>query len=125
MRPIMEEFITRTQAVSAISDLSMITLKGERLPYWNEVYRAIQSVPTAWIPVSKFEPEEGEYLVTYAVSDGYKTEYCIDVMYYGKPVCPKKDHECFYTVDSEYGEVERDDVIAWMPLIEPYKGEGE
>ena len=39
--------ISRRKAVSAISDLLMLELKGKRLPTWNEVYRAINAVPSA------------------------------------------------------------------------------
>ena len=35
------EYISKKEAVSRISDLLMIQLKGERLPTWNEVYHAI------------------------------------------------------------------------------------
>ena len=35
------EYISKKEAVSRISDLLMIKLKGKRLPTWNEVYHAI------------------------------------------------------------------------------------
>ena len=35
------EYISKKEAVSRISDLLMIQLKGKRLPTWNEVYHAI------------------------------------------------------------------------------------
>lgn len=42
----MDDLITRKSAVSTISDLLMIDLKGKRMPSWNEVYNAIGSIPS-------------------------------------------------------------------------------
>ncbi len=42
-----DDLISRRAAVSRISDLLMIELKGRRLPTWNEVYRAINDLPSA------------------------------------------------------------------------------
>ena len=42
-----EDTIIRQAAVSGISDLLMLELKGERLPTYNEVYRAIYDLPSA------------------------------------------------------------------------------
>lgn len=41
------DMISRQAAVSGISDLLMLELKGERLPTYNEVYRAIYNLPSA------------------------------------------------------------------------------
>lgn len=41
------DLISRQVAVSGISDLLMLELKGERLPTYNEVYRAIYDLPSA------------------------------------------------------------------------------
>ena len=43
----MSDLIRREDAVSRISDLLMIELQGKRLPTWNEVYNAINSIPSA------------------------------------------------------------------------------
>jgi len=42
-----DDAISRSAAVSGISDLLMLELKGERLPTYNEVYRAIYDLPSA------------------------------------------------------------------------------
>ena len=47
----MSDLIRRKDAVSRISDLLMIELQGKRLPTWNEVYHAINDIPSA-------EPEQ-------------------------------------------------------------------
>ena len=43
----MSDLISREDAVSRISDLLMIELQGKRLPTWNEVYHAIDDIPSA------------------------------------------------------------------------------
>lgn len=43
----MSDLIRRQDAVSRMSDLLMIELKGQRLPTWNEVYQAMNDVPSA------------------------------------------------------------------------------
>lgn len=42
----MYDLISRKDAVSRISDLLIIELKGARIPTWNEVYNAIGDVPS-------------------------------------------------------------------------------
>lgn len=61
--------------------------------------------------------ERGKYLVTmeYWVGGRY-----VDIAYYGKPFGKRK--ECFYRSDDEWGDIVVD-VLAWMPLPEPWKGE--
>ena len=43
----MSDLIRRQDAVTAISDLLLIQLQGKRLPTWNEVYNAINGIPSA------------------------------------------------------------------------------
>lgn len=46
----------------------MLELKGERLPTYNEVYRAIYDLPSAqpgWIPCSERLPEENVYVLVW------------------------------------------------------------
>lgn len=78
----------------------------------------VNMCPTAdiprWIPVTERLPEEyGKYLVTVDL-DYY---VAVITLYYGR--IHRKD--VFYD-DSEYGGIQWDGVIAWMPLPEPYKG---
>ena len=50
----------------------------------------------------------------------------INIMHYGKPQLPSQevDGACWYMCDSEWGDVVYDDedILAWMPLPDPYKG---
>ena len=110
----MSDLIRRENVVSRISDLLMIELQGKRLPTWNEVYNAINGIPSAekWIPVSEALPKEkGEYLVSYhpchwsTVSE--KVVVGMDT-FRGKTTWAKRKYQ---------------KVIAWMPLPEPWKGE--
>ena len=72
------------------------------------------SIPSAdrWIPCSERLPsEQGQYLVTFPLSNG-------DPWVYVLSFCKGK----FYETDDEWGDAEYDDVTAWMPLPEPWKG---
>ena len=71
-----------------------------------------------WIPCSERLPEEdGQYLITvkYIHVDGYEDIYAE----HGNWTDGKWDMFCF----GHCGEVEN--ILAWMPLPEPYKGETE
>lgn len=59
----MSDLIRRRDAISRMSDLLIMELQGQRLPTWNEVYQAMNDVPSAeserkWIPVTEALPEE-------------------------------------------------------------------
>ena len=68
--------------------------------------------PQGWIPCSERLPnEQGQYLVTFPLCNGEPWVY---VLSFNKGK--------FYETDDEWGDVEYDDVTAWMPLPEPWKG---
>ena len=49
-----DDLISRKAAVSRISDLLMLELKGQRIPTWNEVYNAIGDIPSVpSVPLDK------------------------------------------------------------------------
>ena len=76
-----------------------------------------------WIPVSEKLPEDGTYLVTVERTTGKPR---VEVMSFAKDLNKVDDydfpkHKCgWYDYDSEYGYWEDTDVIAWMPLPQPY-----
>lgn len=96
-------------------------LKELRLDFKDVIYidktecaRRIKAIPSAdrWIPCSERLPsEQGQYLVTFPLCNG-------DPWVYVLSFCKGK----FYETDDEWGDVEYDDVTAWMPLPEPWKG---
>ena len=51
-----DDLISRQAAVSRFSDLLMLELEGKRLPTWEEVYNAMQDLPSA-------EPEPCDFCV--------------------------------------------------------------
>ena len=71
-----------------------------------------------WIPVSERLPEVGSQVI---VSTREGVVYGdIDYGYPWSGSNPK--YLCFYKWDDEMWQCFRPDVIAWMPLPEPYKG---
>ena len=79
-----------------------------------EVIEAIPSAdrPQGWIPCSERLPsEQGQYLVTFPLCN---REPWVYILSFNKGK--------FYETDDEWGDVGYDDVTAWMPLPEPWKG---
>ena len=77
-----------------------------------------------WIPVSERLPSEsGRYLVAYPLFT--RGNNWLNIMHFGKPSMPNIEvkGKCWYMPDDEYGDVVYDDVLAWMPLPDPYIGE--
>ena len=90
--------------------------------------RAIKAFEqTRWIPVSERLPEERKKcLVTFR--GGYVGIMCYASDLYGVDeydFCDEKGMAGWFDYDRELGHYSRDDVIAWMPLPEPYKAESE
>ena len=77
-----------------------------------------------WIPVTDRLPEPGEYLCTIKSEYGYHIELAYYNVEYENVAeydfVKKNGYIGWYTVDDERGCVE-ENVIAWMPLPEPYK----
>lgn len=117
----MSDLIRRQDAISRMSDLLMMELQGQRLPTWNEVYRAMNDVPSAepepkWIPVSERFPEN-ESIVVCTVK-GYESERLVITD------CRYKDGIWEYLDEPSYDYwILLEGVLAWMPLPEPWRGE--
>ena len=93
------------------------------------VSEEVDGVPAPqWIPCSERLPEEnGDYLVTIKLNI-YVSNIC-SVIGYANDLYKvdeydfhdKKGVSGWFFYDSEYGFGEETNVIAWMPLPEPYK----
>ena len=76
----MDDLISKKAAVSGISDLLMLDLKGARLPVYNEVYHAIWDIPSVpAVPLDKLcEWLAERYEPPYALIDIDKLKRPID-----------------------------------------------
>lgn len=107
------------KAINFIKDL--MSEKTDDILYNDEIGRTILStlehqLTNGWIPVSERLPNIGEtVLLAVAVNRGISHEYgSVDIAW----ICDK-ENKCFYGTDGKYSY---DEVIAWQPLPEPYKG---
>ena len=87
----MNDLINRRDAVSRVSDLLILDLKGERLPTWNEVYRAINDIP----PAPKMKPifysdgyADGNPVYDFATCPRCEYQYEDTDKAWGEPFCP-------------------------------------
>lgn len=87
----MDELISRKSAVSRISDLLIIELKGQRIPTWNEVYNAIGDIPSVpAVPLDKL----CEWLNQYDMP----CEMCEDYLGCSEEHCDRWDGACWKMV---------------------------
>lgn len=97
-----------------------------------DTMRLIHDMPTIepqrWIPVDEGRPKDGtDCLVTYSVtySNGH-----VEIATFAEDLYEVDEYNFhdkvgvsgWFYFDDEYGYQEYSDVIAWMPLPEPYKG---
>lgn len=115
-----EDCISRAAALDTLKT-SFLGMSFERYKKAKRMFEQLPSVTpqqTRWIPISERLPEEdGQYLITVK----YKPEADYENIYaeHGEWVDGRWDMFCF----GHCGEVE--EIVAWMPLPEPYKGGGE
>lgn len=111
----MSDLISRHAAIDALKDVSEhYTDKGrEWHPHVDFMVEAIQDLPSAqrWIPVTERLPEEGKQVL---VCDDGGFIYTAE----GET---RSDGEWQWYESVEYRPME--DVVAWMPLPEPWRGE--
>lgn len=131
--------VSRQAAVSRISDLLMLELKGRRLPTWDEVNEAINELPSAqpeprWIPVTEKTPEAyGWYLCS--LKDGRTTRLYFDKRKSQWIDNAKKHMFELYDIIGKFSRVPITEeladvywdgwVTAWMPTPKPYREEAE
>ena len=87
-----------------------------------DVYKALENVPTAqrWIPVTEQLPNcNGIYIVTRIMSDGFECRNIVDACYFDGSDSWHDDTRV------NHGRKYLTDVVAWMPLPEPYREDGD
>lgn len=101
--------MTREEALNAITAFVENYACGSDLDGLREAIEALKERPHGeWIPCSERLPEKnGVYLVT--GENGHVFEY---------------DYSDFTTHNEKWSYC-RNEIVAWMPLPEPYKKEGE
>ena len=123
----MSDLIRRKDAVSRISDLLLIELQGKRLPTWNEVYNAIEEIPSVeperkWIPVTEALPNNSEFDWVL----GQIREKDSGYLWIPRQVEYREDKDDWYEESIGWLKENPDhafEVIAWMPLPKVYRGD--
>ena len=127
-----KDAISRQAALDIYDDYNVAVENGELEAYRKHRNRLLKLPPVTpqskWIPVSEGLPEDGIYLVTVERIGGVPIietkSFAKDLHRVHEYDFPK--HKCgWYDYDSEYGYWEDTNVIAWMPLPQPYKVESE
>ena len=129
----MSDLISRQAAIDALGERPMVWVEsdyelGARNQYDADVL-ALETVPSAqpeqrWIPCSERLPEEyGEFLVTMTEKAKAKDlGFDIDETYIRKMRYNSNGWQLPRHIPSWINEAVKDEVLAWMPLPEPYKG---
>lgn len=104
--------MTREEAIDLLDNLIGMVDDNHNSDYDTALQMAIQALEqTKWIPVSERLPEySGNYLITIADSN-YKNGQHFEISW-------------FYPSDHVWS-FRNADVIAWMPIPQPYKAESE
>lgn len=114
--------MTVNEAIEILKDGELNPCVTEDREACDMAIKALEQEPK-WIPVSERLPDDRkDCIVTF--KDG-----CVDTMYYASDLYKVDDYDFYakkgkagwYDYDSEWGYYSRDDVVAWMPLPEPYK----
>ena len=140
-----EDAISRQEAIRAIEALQRPIMREESNYYqfkfsgMSEAREAVENLPSVspqqkvekWIPVNERLPEKGgDYLVTQKTSfSDYVYEsvasYALNLHDVDEYDFADKKRPGWHEYDPEWGYRELDDVVAWMPLPDPYKAESE
>lgn len=92
-----------------------ITIHCESLDEQETVSKMLGQLQ-GWIPVKKRLPNEGEFREAYC-RNAYVAEFLVMIKGATKPTTLYFRDGCWFDSERNYY-----DVIAWMPLPEPYKG---
>lgn len=72
-----DDLISRQAAVSRFSDLLMLELEGKRLPTWEEVYNAMQDLPSAEPTLYGYKIEHLAYIAKVMEKEGVTADYAV------------------------------------------------
>lgn len=118
-----KEYLKQTRTVLVTQDaFDELVRKASAQPETN-----YSEIPNGWIPVTERLPKEnGMYLVT--MTEKAKAEelgFDLDEIEVSKMRYNSNGWQLPRHIPSWINEVVKDEVIAWMPLPEPYKGEND
>ena len=118
-----EDAISRSAVLEGLASIAKAKAKSDaqkslmgRVMFFAEQLPSVSTEKTKWIPVSERLPENsGRYLAYIVNKHDDKLQYIMT---------------CDYSVDGYWNwfpddECASDNVVAWMPLPQPYKGESE
>lgn len=112
--------MTREQAIKILNkyDLNFCDINGNPIPPQDlaeAVYMAVQALEQEpkWIPVTEKLPEAGEYV-------GDVAKYYLVQNEYGDMLVARYTHSEYWEQIYQLKPC-ADEIVAWMPLPEPYK----
>ena len=129
----MDDLISRQAAIDAL-DKRFDSIPMEQTTEILLLRKDLRNLPSAqpeqrWIPCSERLPEDGQRCIV-TTKGRLSYSYCEIASYSNNlykvdefDFYDKKNTSGFYNYDSEYGYYENTDVIAWMPLPEPWRGD--
>ena len=110
------EYLEEMVEIGETYDMGKVLEKDRQLLEWLKELKQLRE-QTKWIPVSKCLPEAGEYV-------GDVAKYYLVQNEYGDILVARYTHSEYWEQIYELRAV-GDEIVAWMPLPEPYKVERE
>lgn len=120
-----EDAISRQDAIDILDAYQVMIENGEENPYaWARL--RMSELPSAqlelrWIPVTEKLPEDEYVLISKKPTKLSGSKWCVTVAI--RMADPRSGK--IQWRDSGFGIIQDDEVLAWMPLPEPYREEGE
>ena len=121
-----DALVNTLKGLRALANILSGSRERQLIPF-DDMVRMIEKSPTidrVWIPCSERLPEFGTYIVTVKQKYEFEQEwnYYTDVASYVSDDGYIDEH---WDTFNDWIEGQETHVISWMPLPEPYRGEGE